>query len=103
MTRDETLRQLVQKWRDAAVWEHDDMSNTQSAQTFDQCADELEAALGGQEASALVEAARRLRALSFAHGENSGVFYLRRVDRDAIVQAVLGTTPLPAPPQESKP
>jgi hypothetical protein len=39
------LEGLVKHWRDAAVWEHDDMSNTQSAQTFDQCADELQAAL----------------------------------------------------------
>jgi hypothetical protein len=38
-------RALVSKWCDAAVWEHDDMGNTQSAQTFDQCADELSALL----------------------------------------------------------
>ena len=43
------LETLAAKWRDAAVWEHDDMGNTQSAQTFDQCADELEAALSAQE------------------------------------------------------
>lgn len=39
------LREMIQKWRDAAAWEHDDMSNAQSAQTFDQCANELEATL----------------------------------------------------------
>lgn len=44
------IRKLAEKWRDAAVWEHDDMSNMQSAQTFDQCANELDKALaGGQE------------------------------------------------------
>jgi len=43
--RPASLAELIAKWRDAAVWEHDDMDNTQSAQTFDQCANELEAAL----------------------------------------------------------
>lgn len=40
-----TLRALVEQWRCAAVWEHDDMGNVQSAQTFDQCADALDALL----------------------------------------------------------
>lgn len=40
-----TLTQLIEKWRDAAVFEHEDTGNAQSAQTFDQCANELEAAL----------------------------------------------------------
>lgn len=40
-----SIRGVVEKWQDAAVWEHDDMSNTQSAQTFDQCAAELLALL----------------------------------------------------------
>lgn len=38
---------LVETWRDAAVWEHDDMGNTQSAQAFDQCADDLSTLLAG--------------------------------------------------------
>jgi hypothetical protein len=41
----DALTALASKWDDAAVWEHDDMSNTQSAQTFDQCAADLRAAL----------------------------------------------------------
>ena len=41
----ERIQALIAKWRDAAVWEHDDMSNVQSAQTFDQCANDLEALL----------------------------------------------------------
>jgi hypothetical protein len=41
----ERFKILIEKWRDAAVWEHDDMGNTQSGQTFDQCADDLEALL----------------------------------------------------------
>jgi hypothetical protein len=32
------LRGLVERWRGAALWEHDDMGNVQSAQSFDQCA-----------------------------------------------------------------
>jgi hypothetical protein len=49
MTADARARllALVEKWRDAAVWEYDDMGNTQSAQTFDQCADELAPPLAG--------------------------------------------------------
>ena len=45
----EGARALIGKWEDAAVWEHDDMGNTQSAQTFDQCANDLRAALAGRE------------------------------------------------------
>jgi rubrerythrin len=37
------LRELVEQWRTMAAWEQDEMSNTQSAQAFDQCANELEA------------------------------------------------------------
>ena len=48
---EQVIRALIAKWRDAAVWEHDDMSNVQSAQTFDQCADELEALLAAGEAA----------------------------------------------------
>ena len=36
------------------------------------------------------DAARRLKALNFAHQEDSGLFYLRREDRDAIVKVLLG-------------
>ena len=39
------LRQLVDKWRDAAAYEFGDLSNVQYAQGMDACADELDAAL----------------------------------------------------------
>ena len=39
---------LIQRWREIAGWEVEEMSNPQSGQAFDQCADELEEALRGE-------------------------------------------------------
>ena len=42
---DNQLQALVEKWREAAIWEHKDMGNVQAAAALDQCADELAALL----------------------------------------------------------
>ena len=43
----ERATKLVENWRDAAGWEFHDNGNRESAQTFDQCANELITALAG--------------------------------------------------------